>query len=361
MDKLVEQLVKGDNEFVMIVNDFGKKISNGNLAQFDLQNVFRKLGIYSARQFRIESEIIRSKEIDKRFEDENTKNHSYFISEMAKLCEELSVNISKSRNLLYFLIAWIDKHIVYENNVLIKQCELIEKGKDPIEAYEISRFRNRNSTNLVRLLNSMLDEILNANKELAQDNIALKKDLNKKTKDLRSINSKMNLFQTNDELTGLPNRRAMINGINQLIRQSKSLGGEFASMFLVFNEYYDINEAKGVDTARNIVLRISNILRSAVRSDDIVCALNNAEFGIICPDCNQTSAINIATTIKNRMKNDQELSEFLFSNEGTQISLSFGVVIANGKSDIKSVLKITDENLKKAKFERGKIEISILN
>jgi len=362
MDKTVERLVKGDNEYSEIVNDLNSRISTNRIDAHAIQTIFRNLAKYSANQFNLENDLMKNKKIDERFSKSVKKSQDEFIGEMVKLCEEITTDKRKINLLLYYLISWLDKHVVYDNNLLLKQVELIEKGKKPAEAFELTHFKNRSTVSLVNLVNSSMNRLFEENRELHAAKTALENNLSKRNKELQSMSNKINSIAISDAVTGLPNRRFVIRTLSQLLKESKTAKTRFATMLVKFNEFKDISDVRGVDKAREVMSVIANIAKSAVRSDDVICSLNNDEIAIVCPHCTETSAINIATTIKNNLKLQPIVDEVKEGDDNLDVSLSFGITICDGSNaiELKDILQRTDACLKKAKIN-GKLQVETLS
>ena len=352
---MIENLLKNSDEFRQIVSDLTKKIASQTLVSFDLQLIFRKLATYAVNQFDIENELIKKYQIAPDFASDLQKSQEYFLAQITQICEDVSLNLWRARSLLFFLISWLDSHEIAQNSLLINQISLIENEINSQKAYEIlTRNLNNDRTCVTRYLNGILSEIISENSAFLDENLQLKRELSKKTKELYVINSKISTIQTNDAVTGLPSRRYAIRTISSLIKQSKNLGGTFIN----FNEFEDINERVSLDVAKKAMALIADILRDVTRSDDVVCSLGKQEFALICPDCEQSGIINLTNAIKSKMQFDGALKEYISKLENLGVTVSFGVTIADGNCDIKDILKQTDFNLHEAKSAKWRVEIT---
>lgn len=356
---MIENLLKNSDEFRQIVSDLTKKITSQTLVSFDLQLIFRKLATYAANQFDIENELIKKYQIAPDFASDLQKSQEYFLAQVTQICEDVSLNLWRARSLLFFLISWLDSHEIAQNSLLINQISLIENEINSQKAYEIlTRNLNNDRACVTRYLNGILSEIISENSAFLDENLQLKRELSKKTKELYVINSKISTIQTNDAVTGLPSRRYAIRTISSLIKQSKNLGGTFGVIFINFNEFEDINERVSLDVAKKAMALIADILRDVTRSDDVVCSLGKQEFALICPDCEQSGIINLTNAIKSKMQFDGALKEYISKLENLGVTVSFGVTIADGNCDIKDILKQTDFNLHEAKSAKWRVEIT---
>lgn len=95
-----------------------------------------------------------------------------------------------------------------------------------------------------------------------------------------------------DPLTGLPNRRLLIERANQALSMAKRQVVGVAVMYLDLDGFKDINDVLGHSAGDQLLLEVSRRITSCVRSGDTVCRIGGDEFVILL--YNAGDAIHVA-------------------------------------------------------------------
>jgi diguanylate cyclase (GGDEF)-like protein len=131
------------------------------------------------------------------------------------------------------------------------------------------------------------------------------------------------LSQT-DDLTKLHNSRFLRQFISTEIRRARRLAQNVATLFLDIDNFKRINDTHGHLVGSHILLEMAGVLRTSVRTTDIVTRYGGDEFVIVLPDTNLENAAVIAERIKTK------LSQHRFTGGcGLQLKItaSFGVAV----------------------------------
>lgn len=96
----------------------------------------------------------------------------------------------------------------------------------------------------------------------------------------------------NDLLTGLPNRKLMMDRLEQAIVSAKRRSGHLALLFLDLDEFKKVNDAHGHKTGDQLLIEIANKLRDVVRREnDTIARIGGDEFLVLLTDIAQRSHI----------------------------------------------------------------------
>ena len=87
-----------------------------------------------------------------------------------------------------------------------------------------------------------------------------------------------------DPLTGLPNRRLLLDRLNQAFNSSMRSGREGALMFIDLDNFKDINDTLGHDFGDLLLQQTAQRLRSCMREGDTVARLGGDEFVVMLKD-----------------------------------------------------------------------------
>lgn len=101
-----------------------------------------------------------------------------------------------------------------------------------------------------------------------------------------------------DDLTGLPNRNLIRDRIEQTLLQARRNGELFAVMFLDLDDFKAINDSLGHDAGDELLIKVSQQIKSALRESDIVGRLGGDEFIILV---NRNVDVDAIVTIANKV------------------------------------------------------------
>jgi len=159
-----------------------------------------------------------------------------------------------------------------------------------------------------------------------------------------------------DPLTGLHNRRYMLNQLEQWMHRSVMGGKPISLMIADIDHFKSVNDTWGHDVGDLVLQEFSNRLRDCVRPLDVVCRQGGEEFVILMPE----TPGDLGCTIGERVR--QEIAGQPFSVNGAKVPLditvSVGVATLNGPRDtVNTLLKRADEALYLAKSTgRNRVE-----
>ncbi|NJM32950.1 MAG: diguanylate cyclase [Limnobacter sp.] len=86
-----------------------------------------------------------------------------------------------------------------------------------------------------------------------------------------------------DALTNLPNRRALINSLTDLIENQQVQGFKMALLFIDLDGFKSVNDTLGHDNGDDLLKQVATRLCAVVRHSDIVARLSGDEFVVALP------------------------------------------------------------------------------
>lgn len=154
-------------------------------------------------------------------------------------------------------------------------------------------------------------------------------------------NSMLDNLARTDELTGLNNRRAIMEFINLPIEKT----GKYSVIMADIDDFKKINDTYGHDQGDKVLVSLSEIFRENVRNSDIVCRWGGEEILVILMKCGLKDAQKIAEKIRNAIN-----SENLIQIDGTdaKVTMTFGIAYAD-HSGGQDIIKAADHNLYQGK------------
>ncbi|MCU9614366.1 sensor domain-containing diguanylate cyclase [Caldibacillus lycopersici] len=139
-------------------------------------------------------------------------------------------------------------------------------------------------------------------------------------------NQRLSEYSYIDTLTKLPNRRSILERLDQVIKISERKKKCFGLMFIDLDGFKQINDRYGHDKGDLFLKEISKYLKLCVREQDVVGRLGGDEFIIILPDADRSECIRIANKIKDNIP-------LFIADSITQVTVSIGISLypQNGK------------------------------
>lgn len=165
---------------------------------------------------------------------------------------------------------------------------------------------------------------------------------------LKKSMKELKKFAYYDFLTGLPNRRFMLEKIEDILKTSNNI--KFSFLFLDLDNFKMVNDIMGHDYGDQLLKNIASELKNCMDESDIVGRLGGDEFLILL------SNIYSKDTIENKAKSIMNLFSRQWNICGKEffITASIGMVIYPfDGTDLQTLYKNADTAMYQAK-EKGK-------
>ena len=148
-----------------------------------------------------------------------------------------------------------------------------------------------------------------------------------------------------DHLTGLPNRRALEAAMDRLMRG----GGQAALILLDLDGFKAVNDALGHRAGDELLRRLGQRLRPALRPGDLLFRLGGDEFAVLLPDAPADAADECARRLHSLVGCPVEVE-----GVAVQVGASLGVTAApDGTTSTGELLHRADLAMYAAKSARG--------
>ncbi len=155
-----------------------------------------------------------------------------------------------------------------------------------------------------------------------------------------------------DPLTGLPNRRLILDRLHQAIFQHQRNGCYGALLFIDLDNFKLINDSLGHSVGDQLLIQVAHRLESVVSAGDSVARLGGDEFIIMLEDldADMTLAVKQAKSAAKVILNALAQPYSLVSQE-SHITSSIGIALFQDKQDsVDSLLKRADLAMYQAKI-----------
>jgi len=164
-----------------------------------------------------------------------------------------------------------------------------------------------------------------------------------------------------DTLTGLPNRRLLVDRIEQAIVQNRRQAALGALMFIDMDRFKELNDSLGHDYGDQLLIEVGHRLQACVRRMDTVARLGGDEFIVMLPLLAGDSAIALSdaqavgSKILAALGRPYTLGDYRYDS-----SPSIGLTLFSGapEESVDVVLKRADSAMYEAKH-RGRNQLAL--
>ncbi|MEW6067751.1 MAG: diguanylate cyclase [Nitrospirota bacterium] len=159
-----------------------------------------------------------------------------------------------------------------------------------------------------------------------------------------------------DDLTGLLNRRALIEEMEKEVHRAERYNSKLAMIICDIDYFKGINDTYGHDIGDEVLKGVSHLIKESMRNIDIIGRYGGDEFILILP---QTS-LDGAKEIAERVRLSVEKFEMPVEEDIVKTTLSIGVAEFNpAREDIEGLIKRADNALYMAK-DKGRNRVYLV-
>jgi diguanylate cyclase len=148
-----------------------------------------------------------------------------------------------------------------------------------------------------------------------------------------------------DPLTGLPNRAAWSERLDQEVNTWHQRGNNLSLAMLDLDHFKRINDGYGHLAGDKVLKIIANVLRKRLRSTDFIARFGGEEFVLLMPNSSLADALAAGEVLRAAI----EACPFHFKGEPVTITVSMGVAQFQPGERSDLALKRADEALYRAK------------
>ncbi|MDY6934715.1 MAG: diguanylate cyclase [Spirochaetota bacterium] len=174
-------------------------------------------------------------------------------------------------------------------------------------------------------------------------------DLYRHRKELEEKNKQLEIASRTDPLTGLSNRRDVIDKIKYEAVRCQRNNRKFCIIMGDIDNFKKINDSYGHAYGDQVLMKVSELFNKTLRNQDIISRWGGEEFFFILPETDLEDGKYVAEKVRREV----ESLDFYINRHNTKVTMSFGVSIYDTKMSLNDCIQKADERLYKAK-EHGR-------
>lgn len=175
---------------------------------------------------------------------------------------------------------------------------------------------------------------------------------------IKELRDKLKTLSTTDELTGLHNRRYLLERMEQEISRAKRYSTPLSLLLFDLDFFKVVNDIYGYEWGDVLLRSIADKLKQLIRKEDIITRYGDEEFIVVLPNTSEDNAFLFAE----RFRKDIEKMEFIPAGEEERhpITISGGIAtfpcLPDTEEDANTIIRYAEHALYNAK-KRGKNKI----
>ncbi|ABD87710.1 GGDEF domain-containing protein [Rhodopseudomonas palustris] len=146
-----------------------------------------------------------------------------------------------------------------------------------------------------------------------------------------------------DPLTGIANRRLLIERLDGEVARAAKAGGELSVLYVDIDHFKSINDNFGHAAGDRVLVQLAATMKSLLRQTDLVGRMGGEEFVVLLLNTDQAAALRVADQLR------EAISRCEFELITRPVTISVGVAGYEAAEDAASLLARADHALLQAK------------
>lgn len=165
--------------------------------------------------------------------------------------------------------------------------------------------------------------------------------------DRRRQEERLAFMAGHDPLTGLPNRRSLMESLDHAAMRARR-GGRAAVAMIDMDKLKTFNDARGHLEGDQALVNLAMLIRQHIRAADLPARIGGDEFALLLEDLGEAEAVETLERIR-----QAAAAEFVQGATEHGLGISVGVAMVEGAIDSRTILDRADAALYAAKARGG--------
>ncbi len=173
----------------------------------------------------------------------------------------------------------------------------------------------------------------------------LEKEKNSLKTQLGEMDRSLDLATRIDPMTGLANRRDIMEKMERELSRSERHQRAFSVMLVDLDNFKQLNEKYGYNDGDDVLVEVARVLMSCVRNEDVCARWGGEEFLFLLTETN----LDGASTLARKVLDSIAMTEFKANRPGIRITASIGLCEYKAGQSIYECVTRADQALREAK------------
>lgn len=278
-----------------------------------------------------------------------------FIALQPRLEVEAAVSVVR-RNMLILLAvlmvvmtvlsAWLSTLLARPLHVLSEKMLLVKNGNWDVAS---GIHRGDEIGLLADIFDNMRESIRKYIQELGAHKDRLELEVAARTEELKKANKVLQLMSRTDDLTGIPNRRDIMEKIRYETYRAQRNNRPFGLILGDIDKFKSFNDTYGHDCGDGVLRSVAQAMRAMLRKHDYIARWGGEEFLVVLPETDEEGAKIVAERIRARV----ESTENLFAGKTLRVTITLGLAMFDPRLGVERSIALSDKALYRGK-ERGR-------
>ena len=203
-----------------------------------------------------------------------------------------------------------------------------------------SRLLIRTNDELGKLSRDIHDALTRAHRDRLE-NVRIRRDMSDRvSRETTKATVQLTKLTVTDSLTGLANRRAFDEALDEMFRHARAASEDLACVSIDLDKFKALNDTHGHAAGDQVLQAFSEILAGVTRHSDFAARLGGDEFVLLLPRCGRLDAEHLGQRIAQLFAQHPHLHEF--GDEQPTISLGVTTLLADQPQDAQELLSKSD-------------------
>lgn len=160
-------------------------------------------------------------------------------------------------------------------------------------------------------------------------------------RELETLNLRLDELSRHDTLTGLSNRRDMMEKLALLKARADRDGTPLAMLMIDMDHFKAINDKRGHDLGDRVLQSVARVLAKRIRGQDLLARWGGEEFLIALADTDHDGALKAAEQFRRAVEKEGSSG----SSPDTPVTITVGVARYEPGEDLQSLITRADDRL----------------
>lgn len=173
----------------------------------------------------------------------------------------------------------------------------------------------------------------------------LSEELEQSKEELQRANQQLHTMATTDPLTGMMNRRRMLDFLDYEATRMKRTDNAYSVLMCDIDHFKSVNDTYGHETGDVILKKVAAVLLEEVREQDKAARWGGEEFLLLLPETAGEGALTLAEKLRAAVA----ALETEVNGELLRVTMTFGAAVSHKEIDFDEVIRRADSALYEGK------------